>query len=94
MANALRMPIVTSLIPIVIKVTVPPCFSVRRSPSSTALAAAGSSSWVTPLRIIRLVLGSISIVTELAGITLPQTTIFKFHFSRDTSDMTKAPSEV
>ena len=75
-ASALRMPIVTSLIPIVIKTTVPPCFSVRRNPSSTALAAAGSSSWVTPLRTMRLVLGSISIVTELAGITLPQTTIF------------------
>jgi hypothetical protein len=42
-----------------------------------ALAAAGSSSWVTPLRSMRFVLASISIVTELAGITLPQTTIFK-----------------
>src|SRR5262245_44849752 len=79
MARALRMPIVTSLIPIVIKTTVPPCFSVRRNPSSTALAAAGSSSWVTPLRTMRLVLGSISIVTELAGITLLQTITFNVH---------------
>jgi hypothetical protein len=63
-ARALRIPIVTSLIPIVIKVTVPPCFSVRRNPSSTALAA-GSSSWVTPLRTMRLVLESISMVTNL-----------------------------
>jgi hypothetical protein len=76
MASALRMPMVTSLMPIVISVTAPPCFSVRRSPSSTALAAAGSSSWVTPLRTIRLLFESISIVTELAGMTLPQTTTF------------------
>src|SRR4029079_2734161 len=46
--------------------------------SSTALAAAGSSSWGTPLRSMRLVFGSISMVTVLAGITLPQTTTFNF----------------
>src|SRR5918996_2705620 len=95
MASALRIPIVASLIPMVIKVTVPPCFSVKRSPSSTALAAAGSSSWVTPLRTMRLVLGSISIVTVVAGMTLPQTTIFTAQCSQKKiagSDTTKAPS--
>ena len=48
----------------------------KRSPSSTALAAIGSSSWGTPLRTMRLLLASSSMMTVLAGMTLPQTTTF------------------
>ena len=77
MASAVRMPMVISLNPMVTSVTVPPTCSISRSASSTALAAAGSSSWETPLRIIRLVAGSISTVTVLAGMILPQTTMSK-----------------
>ena len=80
-AGALRIPMVTSLVPMVTRTTVPPCFSVRRKPSSTALAAAGSSSWGTPLRTMRLLLASISMMTVLAGITLPHTTTFNVSIS-------------
>ena len=71
------MPTVTSLIPMVSTVTAPPCFSTSRSPSSTALAAAGSNSCGTPLRTMRLVVGSISMVTEVVeGMTFAQTMMF------------------
>src|SRR5437660_11690438 len=75
MARARRIPTVVSGMPIVRNVTEPPCCSTRRRAVSTALAAAGSSSWGTFLRRIRLVPGSISRVTELPGSTLPQTII-------------------
>src|SRR5262245_47993750 len=67
---------VASWVPIVTSVSVPPCFSTRRKPSSTALAAMGSSSWGTPFRTMRLVLASSSIMVVLVGITLPHTTTF------------------
>jgi hypothetical protein len=63
--------------------TEPPFFSVSRRPSSTALAAIGSSSWGTPLRTMRLLLGSISMVTVLAGMTLPHTTTFNISFPHE-----------
>src|SRR5205809_1315564 len=76
MARAPLIPIVASSPPMTTTVTLPPCFSVRRSASSTAFAAWGSSSWLTSFRTIRLVAGSSCGVTELSGTTFAQTTTF------------------
>src|SRR3972149_208166 len=76
MASAFRIPMVASSLPIVIMVTLPPCFSARRRASSTAHAACGSSSRGMSFRTIRLVPGSIWIVTELAGTIFTHTMMF------------------